>query len=314
MITRSISLSGEMKGCSMKTKLLIGGCRLKTDRHVSIVTRHLGFTLIELLVVIAVIAILAAMLLPALASAKARAKSIQCVSNMKQLQICYHMYCDDNNGSLPANLATTGGTASSSNSWVTGYAQTDYLLTNIQNGVLYQYDQSPAIYVCPADTLEINTNGTFYPQTRTASINIGMNGTEGQHPVSGNELSDKGDNIYPITSDSGFVHAGVLVSQMIVFVDENEHSVDDGVFALHSNGSIPYCGLLWWNLPGSRHNKGCTFSFADGHAELWKWHGSKVLTYISSDQPADPTSGPGSSDDLPRAEAGNVNYSTTPPP
>ena len=298
----------------MKTKLLIGDCRLKTDRHASIVTRHLGFTLIELLVVIAIIAILAALLLPALASAKARAKAIQCVSNMRQLQVCYHMYCDDNNGSLPANLATpNGGTASSSNSWVTGYAQTDYLLTNIQNGVLYQYDQSPAIYVCPADTLQINTNGTSYPQTRSCSINIGMNGTTGQLPVSGNLLNLQGDSFWPITSDSGFLTAkptGVSVSQMIVFVDENEHSVDDGVFALHSQGS----GInKWWNLPGSRHNKGCTFSFADGHAELWKWHGSKVLTYIPSangnntgDQDADPTSGPGSSDDLPRAEAGNV--------
>jgi prepilin-type N-terminal cleavage/methylation domain-containing protein/prepilin-type processing-associated H-X9-DG protein len=287
--------------------------------------RRPGFTLIELLVVIASIAILAAMLLPALASAKARAKAIQCVSNMRQLQICYHLYCGDNNGSLPPNITTAAtGTAANLGSWVAGSAQTDTTTANIQNGVLYQYNQSAAIYVCPADTLQINTNGTSYPQTRTVSLDFDMNGTTGTHPVSGTQLTDKSDSFWPITSDSGFVHAGVSVSQKFVFVDENEYSVGDACFALHSNGSLAAVGNsldLWWNLPGSRHNKGCTFSFADGHAELWKWHGSKVLTYIPSangnntgDQPADPTSGLGSSDDLPRAETGAVNYSLTPPP
>jgi prepilin-type processing-associated H-X9-DG protein len=54
---------------------------------------------------------------------------------------------------------------------------------------------------------------------------------------------------------------------MIVFVDENEYSVDDGDFAIDPTVSGQN---RWWNLPGSRHSKGTTWSFADGHAERYK--------------------------------------------
>ena len=87
---------------------------------------------------------------------------------------------------------------------------------------------------------------------------------------------------------------------MFVFADENEFSVDDGDFYIDPAGSGQN---RWWSLPGSRHNKGTTWSFADGHVEYWKWHGTAVLTFNAYYQAADPVSGPGSSDDLARVQA-----------
>jgi prepilin-type N-terminal cleavage/methylation domain-containing protein len=263
--------------------------------------RRKAFTLIELLVVIAIIAILAAMLLPALSRAKAKALTTKCLSNMKQMQLCWQMYCNDNNDRMPPN-----GTQALASSWIDGNAQVDTTPVFIQQGLLYAYNKSPTIYVCPANQRKVPISGpgdamywhaavgTLEPMTRTCSINLTLGGFSASSDIGGT-ISRNGANVTTLGKCSQIMPPYPTVSKMIVFVDENEFSIDDGCFAVYPLSS----GVKdWWNLAGSRHNGCCTFSFADAHAEVWKWHGSSVLTFQGYDQAGD------ASDDLSRVEGG----------
>lgn len=124
-----------------------------------------GFTLIELLVVIAIIAILAAILLPALAKAKSRATRMQCMNQMKQLDLGINLFAGDNSETFPAaGYQATGGVLTW-DSWIYPYVGGSSSLSLIQAGYgTYTIDPADGealndapglkIMVCPADTFQ----------------------------------------------------------------------------------------------------------------------------------------------------------------
>lgn len=241
-----------------------------------------GFTLIELLVVIAVISILAAMLLPALSKAKAKAQSIACMNNLNQLQLCFHLYVADNNDFMPPNdfvydMATRAPIPGNEGpSWCTNVAPYDANPAGIKAGLLYQYNTSAGIYHCPADQSTVETPaGVKLPQLRLRSYNMSQ---------SVNGISYAGQISQYIPHYSKFTEIkNPTPAGLIVFLDVHEGEILDDEFG------IPvaiYWWLYgyWWDIPASRHNQGCNLSFADGHVEHWKWKAPKLITVPRGEQ------------------------------
>ena len=212
--------------------------------------RRVGFTLIELLVVIAIIAVLMAILIPTLNRAREQGKRAACLSNLKQLQLAWVMYADDNDGKIVNGSASWENPQRNEIPWVwipSRYASSAEAQEEFESGALYEYCSLPKIFKCPS-----GVPGEW----ATYAIVDAMNGHNwGGTLPKGVYIKNRSEIRHP--------------SKRIVFIDEGRLSF--------GSWTVYYDEERWWDPVPIRHGKGTTFSFADTHAEYRKWTDPRTI-------------------------------------
>ncbi len=236
-----------------------------------------AFTLIELLVVIAIIAILMAILMPALNRVKEQGKRAACLGNMKQLALCWIMYADENDDKIVNGEAYGGGDGlapipaggiHNGEQWWTGDDIADFWAGTslpevtqkkaIRAGALFTYCRDEDLYRCPTG---------MRGEMRTYTITDAMNGLARPGTIIGNVGERNGRTVLWVKRRTEISAPGP--AQRIVFLDEGRITPDS--YATH------YQNETWWDPPFVRHGDGTNVSFADGHADYWKFMGMKTL-------------------------------------
>jgi prepilin-type N-terminal cleavage/methylation domain-containing protein/prepilin-type processing-associated H-X9-DG protein len=245
-----------------------------------IMYKRIGFTLIELLVVIAIIAILMAILMPTLNRAREQGRRAACLSNLRQLQLAWSMYADENDEKIVNGEAYSGvkGKALVPTSgphqgeqWWTGddvapnYMQGEKLsketqLSAIRAGALYKYANNVRLYRCPTG---------IRGEMRTYSVVDSMNGLrrDGTYSSSGYGGAKVGPTVLWVKKRTEI--SVPAPAYRMVFLDEGRVTPDS--YAVH------YVTERWWDPPYVRHGDGTNVSFADGHSDYWKWKGAKTI-------------------------------------
>jgi prepilin-type N-terminal cleavage/methylation domain-containing protein/prepilin-type processing-associated H-X9-DG protein len=257
-----------------------------------------GFTLIELLVVIAIIAILAALLLPVLSQAKGRAQGMACLNNGKQIMTAVILYTSENNEFYPPN--PDGGTTEPGYNWCAGQGgihgadefNPDLIKDPKHSLLITDLGGNNSIFKCPADIRMGPYDGTnpaligqIVPAARTISMNnavgtidpgydangpgpgVAHSGTPNL-PVNGPWLNNQDTHRHnsPWRTFGKATDAGAPGPSMLwVLVDEDVNSLNDAALCFGMERPI------WYDSPGSSHNGGCGFAFADGHSETHRW-------------------------------------------
>jgi hypothetical protein len=225
------------------------------------------------LAVVATIGILAALLLPVLGKAQAKAQQAYCLSNLHQLGIAWALYQEDNNGMLAESYTTNNPSA-----WVQGNMKNAADAVNaalVSQGKLFPYNPAVAIYRCPTDK-GVQIGGQTVQNTRSYSESCFMGtrlATIGPVPISAAATSPNA----PLGYVQSFTCGADLQqpSRLFVFVDESDQTLGTGCFVTDPTGHV------WYDYPAagvSRHYQSSILNFADGHAESWATRDPRTTT------------------------------------
>lgn len=262
--------------------------------------RRRAFTLVELLVVIAIIAILAALLLPSLSKAKQQAQGVLCLNGGKQLMLALLTYGSDNNDFFPPN--PDDANTKPVYNWCSGNASiggpyefnSDVLKDPALSLLTTYLSGNTSVFHCPGDKrtgLYQGTNpsliGKTVPAARTFSMNQAIGtidpGFDASAPGPGGVNSHSGAPTLPVNGpwlnnqfnhrrNSPWLTYGKFTSlnrpgpaMTWVLMDEDVSHINDAAFAFGMERP------QWFDVPGTYHNAGCGFAFADGHSEAHKW-------------------------------------------
>lgn len=232
-----------------------------------------GFTLIELLVVIAIIAILMGILMPSLQRVRKIAQGIACTSNLRSLTIAWRMYADSNDDNLvgcqdgmPGRPNWISGGLNFSSSPVNWDLQNDLV-----NSPLWSYaGKAPKVFKCPADKARVTDNlGRSVPRVRSNSMSQVFGYGEWLNSSPASRQQDVWRTYSKFTNI-------VRPARTWVFVDEHPDSINDAAFANACTDASNSNAARIIDFPANYHGGSCGFSFADGHAIVHKWVGSKI--------------------------------------